>query len=713
MATDKGVVAIALLLAVLLTGLLGGPALSMDSLPTADSLPSEQNIASMNEHELELDIPVLPPRQPHDPLWFETYGGASGERGFSVAEVSTGGFIIVGSTKSYGAGGRDLYIVRTNSTGGFLWNKTYGGTLFDTATDIKECSSGGFIIVGWTESYGEGGKDLWLLRTNASGDLIWDKTFGGSKEERGEEIIECSDGGFAIIGRTASVDPGNYDAWLIRLNATGGHLWNQTYGGAGIEYGYGIVECSEGGFAITGWTQSYGAGSFDMWLMRTDAAGDHRWNTTFGGSASDSGSRLVEVSTGGFIIAGQTWSYSKGYADAWLVRTNASGDYLWDQIWGGAAGNDVLRYVIEVSDGTFAATGLAATSIYSSSYDVFMVRVDTNGEELWSRTYGGGALDEGNRIIEVSEGGYIIACETMSYGNDNQMMLLRIPVDIWMGTITSEWNYTTSNNIQASPTIADIDGDGDLEILIVSHDAKLYSLSSTGNLEWSFTTGVAASTTPTVADIDDDGELEVLFSSWDSKFYCVNGNGFQEWSYTLHDMSESSPAIVDIDGDGDLEILFGGDDGALNGWFYCLNNSGHLEWEYNTECTVKSSPAVADIDNDGKIEVIFGAGDDYVYCLNETGDLEWRYLTGADVYSSPAIADIDEDGKLEILVGSEDNSLYCINGVGEKEWNYATGGAVYASPVIADIDEDGNLEVLVGSMDNWFYCVDETGNLEF
>ncbi len=391
-------------------------------------------------NELEVGQSALPPPAVHDPLWLETYGGTLDDRSFSVVEVSTGGFVVVGSTRSYGAGGRDTYLVRTDSSGNLLWNKSFGGASDDTGVDVKECSTGGFIIIGWTESFGAGGRDIWMIRTDSSGSHLWNKTFGGGNTERAEEIVECSGGGFTFIGRTSSYGAGNEDVWLIHTDIDGNHLWNQTFGGGAVDYGYGLVECGSGGYAITGWTQSYGAGGYDVWLIRTDSSGNHQWDETFGGGDDDRGNRVIECTGGGFAIAADTYSFSAGYADAWLLRTDSSGNHLWNLTWGDAY-NDYLRYLIEVSDGSFAASGVAATQLSPTGYDLFLTRVDSSGTPLWSRTYGGGAMDEGNRIIEVSAGGYLIAGESRSYGGADEVMLLRIPSDIsptWVEAPTNQ-----------------------------------------------------------------------------------------------------------------------------------------------------------------------------------------------------------------------------------------------------------------------------------
>nr|MDO8099729.1 PQQ-binding-like beta-propeller repeat protein [Candidatus Njordarchaeota archaeon] len=273
-----------------------------------------------------------------------------------------------------------------------------------------------------------------------------------------------------------------------------------------------------------------------------------------------------------------------------------------------------------------------------------------------------------------------------------------------------EWKYTTGGAIDSSPAVADVDGDGQLEVIVGSSDNRVYCLNgATGALKWSYTTGKRVFSSPAIADINRDGKLEVLVGSDDNHIYCLNGTtGAKLWNYTTGKSIESSPAVADVVGDGHLEVLVG----SLDKKTYCLNGAtGAQEWNYTTGGWAWSSPTIVDANDDGHLEVVVGSEDNQVYCLNGTaGTKLWNYTTGALVDSSPAVADVDGDGHLEALVGSYDNKTYCLSGAtGAQKWNYTTEGNIYSSPVVADVNDDGHLEVLIGSEDKNVYCLSVVG----
>jgi len=200
------------------------------------------------------------------------------------------------------------------------WNKTFGGAEDDNGYSVQQTSDGGYIITGHTDSYGAGGYDVWLIKTDSSGSVAWNKTFGGSSGDGGYSVQQTSDGGYIIVGITYSYGAGGGDVWLIKTNSSGNVAWNKTFGGSSGDDGYSVQQTSDGGYIIVGITYSYGAGSADVWLIKTDSSGNEIWDKTFGGSDDDSGISVQQTSDGGYIIAGETFSYGAGSNDVWLIK---------------------------------------------------------------------------------------------------------------------------------------------------------------------------------------------------------------------------------------------------------------------------------------------------------------------------------------------------------------------------------------------------------
>jgi len=209
------------------------------------------------------------------------------------------------------------------STGG--WTKTYGGTSGDYAYALVQTSDGGYALAGMTESFGAGPLDCWLVKTDASGNMQWNKTYGGTGSDYATAMEQTADGGYALAGITDSFGAGNTDFWLVKTDANGNAQWNKTYGGIGYDEAYDLVQTTDGGYALAGETTSFGAGNNDAWLVRTDASGNMMWNRTYGGTNEDGATALVETSDGGYALAGRTTSYGAGTADFWLVKTKADG----------------------------------------------------------------------------------------------------------------------------------------------------------------------------------------------------------------------------------------------------------------------------------------------------------------------------------------------------------------------------------------------------
>ncbi|MCK4306801.1 T9SS type A sorting domain-containing protein [candidate division WOR-3 bacterium] len=365
-----------------------------------------------------VSLPVI--AEGPDTLWTKTYGGTGYDWGKSVQECAEGGFIIAGYTQSFGVDSSDVYLIRTDADGDTLWTKTYGGTNHDWGYSVQECASGGFIIAGVTWSFGAGWADVYLIRTDADGDTLWTKTYGGTNGDFGYSVQECTGGGFIIAGGTWSFGAGDCDIYLVRTNADGDTLWTKTYGGTDSDWGESVQECANGGFIIAGETKSFGAGSWDVYLIRTNADGDTLWTQTYGGTDYDYGESVQECANGGFIIAGTTRSFGAGSWDVYLIRTDTDGDTLWTKTYGGSSG-DWGYSVQECAEGGFIIAG----TTWSRFDDVYLIRTNADGDTLWIKTYGGGGSDYGYSVQECASGGFIIAGETVFGAGYTDVYLIR------------------------------------------------------------------------------------------------------------------------------------------------------------------------------------------------------------------------------------------------------------------------------------------------
>jgi len=363
---------------------------------------------------------------PGDTLWTRLYGGTGSEQGYSVQQTQDGGYIITGYAMinwNY-----DVYLVKTDAQGDTTWTRTFGGTSVEQGEDVQQTSDGGYIIAGYTSSYGAGSMDFYLVKTDASGNQEWSQTYGGSALDWAFSVQQTQDGGFIVTGSTQSYGAGSHDIWLIKTDASGNQEWNRTFGGSEYDHGNSVLQTSDGGYIIAGVTLSYGAGSYDFWLIKTDASGTEEWNYTFGGTEDDQGNSVQQTVDGGYIIAGHTNSYGAGDYDVYLVKTDGSGIEEWSQTYGGSY-MDIGESVWQTSDGGYILTG-ETKSYGAGSYDVYLVKTDASGTEEWSRAYGGWDDDKGYCIQQATDGGYITAGSTRSFGAGS--------ADVWVLKIESE-----------------------------------------------------------------------------------------------------------------------------------------------------------------------------------------------------------------------------------------------------------------------------------
>jgi hypothetical protein len=373
-------------------------------------------------------LPAMPFAQ--DTVWTKTYGDAGYDGGMKVLQTSDQGYIVLGFTYSFGAGSCDIWLIKTDAQGDTLWTKTIGDFLIDAPYDIQKTTDGGYIIIGSTEFPSAGENDVYLIKTDSLGDTLWTRTFGGTSYERGYSVQQTGDGGYIVVGYTYSYGAGSYDVYLIKTDSLGDTLWTKTFGGTSMDYGNSVLQTLDGGYLITGWTSSYGAGGSDVYIIKTDSFGDTVWTKTYGGTSGDFGEDVKQTPDGGYIVAGYTFSFGvSAFQDVWLIRTDANGDTLWTKTCGGD-GSDEGHSIQQTSDGGYIIAG-NTNSFGAGNRDFYLVRIDAHGNTLWTKTLGGINDDWGFFGQQTSDGGYIIIGGTQSFGAGSQdVYLVKVETDV-------------------------------------------------------------------------------------------------------------------------------------------------------------------------------------------------------------------------------------------------------------------------------------------
>lgn len=349
--------------------------------------------------------------EPPSTLWIRTYGGSFDDEAWSVDETTDAGFIVAGYTESFGVGGKDVYLVRVDSNGDTLWTKTFGGPQDDQAYSVQQTSDGGFIVAGWTGA--NFAEDFYLVKTDQNGNLVWSTTYGGSQREWCFEAEETSDGGYVLVGMTRSFGPGVSGVYLVKTDQNGNLIWSRTYGGWYADMGYSVKETNDGGYIISGETGSFGDINGDVYLIKTDANGDTLWTKVYGWGDWDFGRSVQQTSDGGYIVCGEL-RVSSVDGDVWLLKTDQNGDTLWTKRYGTTLYEEG-HSVQQTSDGGYILTGY--TSSYGAGYwDVWLIKTDESGDTSWTQTFGTSNAEWGNSVKETSDGGYIVAGSARYYG---------------------------------------------------------------------------------------------------------------------------------------------------------------------------------------------------------------------------------------------------------------------------------------------------------
>jgi len=347
------------------------------------------------------------------PGWFRHYGGTQDDDAFSIQQTSDGGYIVAGTTLSYTYGVEDIAVYKLDSNGNKVWFKHYGGTDADHGYSIQQTSDGGYIVSGKTDSFTNGDYDVAIYKLNSSGNKVWFKNYGGINSDYAYSIQQTSEGGYIVVGTTESFTHGQVDFAIYKLDSDGNKVWFKNYGGLEYEYGYSIQQTSDGGYIVSGQTSSFTYGGADFAIYKLNSSGNKTWVTHKGGTESDYSISIQLTSDGEYIVAGHTISYTHGGFDFAIYKLDSYGDKVWFKHYGGIA-NEGAYSIQQTSDGGYIVAG------YTSSYthgdnDFAIYKLNSSGGKVWFRYYGGAQDDYAYSIQQTSDGGYIVAGRTESY----------------------------------------------------------------------------------------------------------------------------------------------------------------------------------------------------------------------------------------------------------------------------------------------------------
>ncbi|NIO49301.1 MAG: hypothetical protein GTN73_07700 [Candidatus Aminicenantes bacterium] len=499
--------------------------------------------------------------------WAIVYGERAGDFAYSIQQTADGGYIVAGETSSFGAGEGDIWVLKLSSIGSIEWQRTYGGSNYDYARCIKQTSDGGYIVGGSTFSFGAGDKDFWILKLNSAGDIEWQRKYGGNEWDHVHSIQQTSDGGYIFAGCSSSFGAGAIDIWILKLSSAGDIEWQKTYGGSGDDKARSIQQTKDGGYIVSGHTRSFGAEEDDwgggvdddIWILKLSSEGDIEWQKTYGGSGDDRAQSIQKTIDGGYIVAGWTNSFGAAYGDDfWVLKLSSEGDIEWHKIYDGGNNSDRAYSIQQTDDEGYIVAGW--TNSFDAAYgdDFWVIKLLSDGDIEWQKTYGGNySPDYGRSIQQTSDGGYVIAGETRSWGVREE--------DIWILKLYSNGDMDPlctfirdSNAIVSYLSLSPEDTDiipantnispQETDISAQDSDAKVYKMGSEQcTLILSASDGGTTAPEPSLYNYDIGSEITLRAIS-------ESEHQFNEWSGNVQ--TWNNPITITMDGNKSIKANF-------------------------------------------------------------------------------------------------------------------------------------------------------------
>ena len=334
--------------------------------------------------------------------WQRAYGGNGLDSLNAVQQTADGGYIAAGHADSFGSDHVDAWILKLDAEGNIQWQKSYGGTGDDYSFSAQQTADGGYIMTGVTGSFGWAG-DAWVLKLDAGGEIQWQKAYGGNSYDRATSIQQTADGGYIMGGYTSSFGKDNSDPWILKLDTEGIIQWQRTCGGTGPEGLYDLRQTAGGGYIVAVTTSSFGAGNADVWILKLDTGGNVQWQKIYGSLGNENAESIQQTADGGYIMAGSTDFTDSGYHDAWVLKLDATGNIMWQKTYGGM-GDEETNAIQQTADGGYIAAGHAG-SYLTYSTDFWVLKLDARGNisgcpQGFIGTLEGLSIEDTNATIE-------------------------------------------------------------------------------------------------------------------------------------------------------------------------------------------------------------------------------------------------------------------------------------------------------------------------
>jgi uncharacterized delta-60 repeat protein len=654
--------------------------------------------------------------------WQKTYGGSGLDAAYDIIQTTDNGFIVTGNTELGAGGYYDFWLLKLHPDGTVQWQKTYGDSANDYPRSIQQTVDGGYVVAGDSGDY------VWVLKTDSNGIIEWQKKYGEAISiEEANSIRQTSDGGYIVSGSTDSI-AGVKDIWLLKLTSGGLVSWQKTFGGAATDNSSAVEQTTDGGYIVSGNTYSFGAGSYDFWLLKLDSNGNVVWQKTYGGARLDISYSVIQTTDNGYLLSGYTNSFGAGASDVWILKLDSNGNVNWQKTYGGA--DDDLTISIQlVSDGGFVAAGHTA-SFGSGSTDFWVLKLDSNGTVgcgLGSSTavvpadtnvsglvsafsWSNSSADLSNTVITGQDTSAII--ETQCFAAPSSPANVSAAAGI--GEVTINWDPVpgaTSYNIywSTSPNVT-------------TSDTQIPGVTSP-YIHSGLTNGTTYYYVVTAEDSYSESDLSIEVSAMPTS----------TWAKTYGGTANDWPHSIQVTTDGGFIVSgrtqsFGA--GHNDMWVLKLNPDGTVAWEntYGETGDDRGNSISQTADGGYVLAGLNGANaDTWLVKINAQGTVVWQKLYD-NLYGSSANAIHPTSdggyivaGWIDLLgMGGKDILISKINSNGTAAWQKGYGGIGTEGFGAASIEQtsDGGYIALgntisfgAGSYDIWVLKLDSGGSV--